>query len=120
MIATSESPNGPAAISRREYRLVYEPDGRSWTARQNLSDILERELLGPAGGPEEILEGAPDAAYLVGKIAPVKLSVGTSDPSEADADEASTDVGDAIDALESRGVPVTAVDETTAVPDEDD
>ena len=29
------------------YRLEYEPDGSSWTARENLADILERELLGP-------------------------------------------------------------------------
>ena len=54
------------------YRLEHEPDGRSWTARENLADILERELLGPANGPEEVLDGAPDAAYLVGRIAPVQ------------------------------------------------
>ncbi len=38
-----------------EYRLAREPDGRSWTVRENLANILERELLGPANGPDEIL-----------------------------------------------------------------
>ena len=42
------------------------PDGRSWTARENLADILERELLGPLNGPEEVIDGVPDAVYLVG------------------------------------------------------
>ena len=101
------------------YRLKYEPDGRSWTARENLVDILERELLGPANGPEEVLEGSPDVAYLVGRIAPVRLTAGHDDPTDADSDEAATDVGDAVDAEEGRGVPVTAVDESGAGADED-
>ena len=101
------------------YRLALEPDGRSWTARENLVDILERELLGPANGPEEILEGVPDSAYLVGRIAPVRLTSGRNDPGEAGADDAATDVGDAVDAEASRGVPVTAVDESGAGADED-
>ncbi|MEV5710257.1 DISARM system helicase DrmA [Actinoallomurus sp. NPDC052274] len=104
---------------RPEYRLKYEPDGRSWTARENLVDILERELLGPANGTEEVLDGVPDSAYLIGKIAPVRLTDGPDDPSDADSGEAATDVGDAIDAEASRGVPVTAVDESGAGADED-
>ena len=63
-----------------QYRLEHEPDGSSWTARENLADILERELLGPMNGPEEVIDGAPDAAYLVGRIAPFKLTAGTGDP----------------------------------------
>ena len=51
---------------RGAYRLVVEPDGRSWTARENLADIMERELLGPVNGPTEVLDGVPDAVYLVG------------------------------------------------------
>ncbi|MPZ83332.1 MAG: helicase [Actinophytocola sp.] len=102
-----------------EYQLAREPDGRSWTARENLLDILERELLGPANGPDEILNGVPDVAYLIGRIAPVRLKAGTSDPRDADSDDAATDVGDAVDAEESRGVPVTAVDESGAGADED-
>lgn len=101
----------------REYRLKHEPDGRSWTARENLVDILERELLGPANGPDEVLDSQPDLAYLVGRIAPVRLTDGHEDPQEEDSAESATDVGDAIDAKESRGVPVTAVDESSA--DED-
>ncbi len=104
---------------RPEYRLVHEPDGRSWTARENLVDILERELLGPANGPEEVLDGVPDTAYLIGRIAPVRLTPGHDDPKEADSEEAATDVGDAVDAEESRGVPVTAVDESGSGADED-
>jgi hypothetical protein len=102
-----------------EYRLAREPDGRSWTVRENLADILERELLGPAGGPEEILDAPPDVAYLVGRIAPVRLTAGRDDPAEDYAADAATDVGDAVDADESRGVPVTAVDESAAGADED-
>src|SRR5690348_13944989 len=109
----------PHTAQEPPYRLKYEPDGRSWTARENLADILERELLGPANGPEEVLNGAPDSAYLIGRIAPVRLIAGHADPTDADSEEAATDVGDAVDAEESRGVPVTAVDESGAGADED-
>lgn len=101
------------------YRLQHEPDGRSWTVRANLVDILERELLGPANGPEEVLEGVPDVVYLVGRIAPVRLTAGRDDPTDAGSEEAATDVGDAVAAEESRGVPVTAVEESGAGADED-
>ncbi|WP_160049929.1 DISARM system helicase DrmA [Nocardiopsis sp. FR4] len=102
----------PHPTHEPSYPLAYEPDERSWTARENLADILERELLGPAGGPEELLEGPPDVAYLVGRIAPSKLAVSDDDPQDADANDAATDVGDAIAASKSRGVPVTAVEES--------
>lgn len=108
-----------SAPREQVYRLGHEPDGRSWTARENLVDILERELLGPANGPEEVLEGVPDTAYLIGRLAPVRLTAGRDDPRDADSDEAATDVGEAVDAEESRGVPVTAVDESGAGADED-
>ena len=101
------------------FRLEYEPDGTSWTARENLVDILERELLGPANGPDEILEGPPDAAYLIGRIAPARLRDGDADPGEEGADEPATDVGDAVAAREGRGVPVTDVDDAGAGADED-
>jgi hypothetical protein len=45
--------------SAQKCRLANEPDGRSVTARENLAVILERELLGPASGPNEILAGQP-------------------------------------------------------------
>ena len=101
------------------YRLEHEPDGRSWTARENLTDILERELLGPANGPEEVLDGSPDSAYLIGRIAPVKLTAGTEDPTDADTGEPDSDVGDAEDAESGRGVPLTGVDDSGAGADED-
>jgi hypothetical protein len=101
------------------YRLEYEPDGRSWTVRENLADILERELLGPANGPEEVIDGAPDSVYLIGRIAPVKLTAGTDDPTDADTGEPDTDVGDAEDAELDRGVPLTGVDDSGAGADED-
>ena len=101
------------------YELDVEPDGRSWTARENLANILERELLGPMYGPDEVIDNGPDSVYLVGRIAPVKLTAGTGDPTDRDTGEADTDVGDAADATEVRGVPVTAVDKDGADDDED-
>lgn len=100
------------------YELTRAPDGTSWTVRENLVDILERELLGPARGEEEVIQVPPDSVYLVGRIAPVRLT-GKAAPSRAGSDEVPTDVGDATDALEGRGVPVTAVDDSTAESDED-
>ncbi|GAA0460892.1 DISARM system helicase DrmA [Streptomyces sp. NPDC046215] len=119
-MTTAPKPQQLAARQDQAYRLALDPDERSWTVRENLVDVLERELLGPADGPEEILDGAPDAAYLVGRVAPVRLMDGRDDPTQADSDDAATDVGDAVDAAESRGVPVTAVDESSAGADEDE
>ena len=31
-------------------------------------------------GPEEVIDGSPDAVYLIGRIAPFKLTAGTDDP----------------------------------------
>ncbi|MFC7573133.1 hypothetical protein ACFQX8_12330 [Klenkia terrae] len=56
------------------YELSHELDGSSYEVRENLVDILERELLGPVGGPDEVLTFSPRQQYLVGHIAPVKLS----------------------------------------------
>ena len=54
-------------------------------------------------GPEEVIDGAPDAAYLVGRIAPFKLTASAGDPTDADTGEADSDVGDADDAEERPG-----------------
>ena len=113
-MTTPRSPVEPSP-----YRLEHEPDGRSWTVRENLADILERELLGPANGPEEVIDGSPDSAYLIGRIAPVKLTAGTEDPADADTGEPDSDVGDAEDAESGRGVPLTGVDDSGAGADED-
>ena len=45
----------------------------------------------------------PTSVYLVGRIAPVKLTGGTDDPADADTDEPGTDVGDADDARDGPG-----------------
>lgn len=112
-----QSTNSSVRREQPAYQLAHKPDGTSWTTRENLADIFERELLGPANGAEEVLEGSPDAAYLLGRIAPVRLTSGDSEP--ATTDDSATDVGDDVDARESRGVPVTAVDESSAESDED-
>jgi hypothetical protein len=62
--------SGPQA----SYELNVELDGSSFAVRENLVDILERELLGPIHGPEEVLPFSPRSQYLVGHIAPVKLA----------------------------------------------
>jgi hypothetical protein len=110
---------GTAPQEQPQYQLAHDPDDRSWTARENLADILERELLGPMYGPEEVIDSAPDSVYLIGRIAPFKLSTGKQNPTDADDTEPPTDVGDATDADESRGVPVTSVDEDGAGGEDD-
>jgi hypothetical protein len=129
---TEPRPQQPSQPPAKEYRLKLTPDSRSWTARENLVDILERELLGPANGPEEVITASPDAAYLVGRIAPYKLTASKDDPKSAattdgngdsddDGNGASTaDIGDAVDALDGRGVPLTAVDDSFADADSSD
>ncbi|QBI56147.1 DISARM system helicase DrmA [Streptomonospora litoralis] len=121
--APNSSPGG-----REPYRLTYEPDDRSWTARENLADILGRELLGPAGGSHEVLEGAPDAAYMIGRIAPVRLAHSAEDPQDGEAADAppdsaeigpGADIGDATAAESGRGVPVAPVEDSSAEPDGD-
>ena len=42
--------------------------------RENLVDILERELVGPINGPNEVLPFSPRSQYLIGHIAPVSLT----------------------------------------------
>ncbi|MDX6739038.1 DISARM system helicase DrmA [Actinocorallia sp. A-T 12471] len=108
----------PRFADQTPYPFVHDLDGGSRTVRENLVDILERELLGPIGGPQEVLDGPPDAAYLVGRIAPFKLAAGRTDPGSANSDEADTDVGDAIDADEGRGVPTASSSEDGGTEDQ--
>lgn len=100
------------------------PDGTSWTARESLTQILHRELVGPAGGADELLPIKPDGRYLVGRIAPVKLTqVRGAAPSTADSDgsveDQTVELGDEHDAGEVRGLPVTNVDDSSIDADED-
>lgn len=103
--------------SETAYELLVSPDGTSWAARENLHDVLRRELLGPADGDTEVLDAAPDTRYLIGRIAPVRLTPtrevpeaeGTNDMGdgiELDALDPSTlDLGDDLAATASRGCP---------------
>lgn len=114
--APTES-TGPQA----SYELKYELDGTSFAVRQNLADILERELLGPIHGSEETLPFSPRSQYLVGHIAPVKLvgstTAGSSDSDGGDLVEVRTDV-DGV--TEGRGVPAYAADDSEADAEDDD
>ena len=106
------------------YRLDHEPDGTSYVVRENLVDILQRELLGPIDGPQEILPFSPRSQYLVGMIAPVKLTGGVvsggGDDDDGDrGDLIETPAGDESGAL-ARGVPASAADETDAEAEGDD
>ncbi len=56
-----------------EYELTTQLDGTSYNVRENLADILRRELLGPVGPDDETIRVAPDTAYLIGRIAPHKV-----------------------------------------------
>ena len=106
------------------YGLNHQLDGSSLAVRENLLDILERELLGPIHGPEEVLPFSPRSQYLVGHIAPVKLTVSSV---AASSDDDSPDRGDLVEVrtdddglTEGRGLPAYAADETEADAEDDD
>ena len=77
----------------------------SASARAGIVEVLKRELIGPAEGDTEVLTTPPDDRYLLGRIAPTRLS-GAADDLEAAA---------------STGAPVTGVEEemTNATAEED-
>ncbi len=106
------------------YQLNHELDGSSFAVRENLLDIVTRELLGPIGGPEELLPFSPRSQYLVGHIAPVKLAgtVVAESPAVGGGQR-----GDLVEIREDanglgagRGVPSYAADETEADAEDDD
>lgn len=109
---------------RAAYELNFDLDGSSFAVRENLVDILERELLGPIHGPEEVLPFSPRAQYLVGHIAPVKLTAGaTHEVTEESADDRGELVevrSDDIGLAEVSGVPAYAADEQEADAEDDD
>ena len=103
------------------YPLAHEPDGRSYTVRENLVDILARELLGPVGGPEELLPVSPRQLYLVGHIAPVKLIESGVDPANSEDGYGLVGIrADAASIHAQRGVPAESADDSTVDADEDD
>lgn len=74
MTDTTTATLEPGLVGSTPYELEWEPDGTSWTARRNLVDILERELVGPSGGDEELLPESPVTKYMLGKLAPRPLA----------------------------------------------
>lgn len=115
--------NATAPGPEDTYELHHELDGSSFVVRESLVDILERELLGPINGPDELLSFSPRSQYLVGLIAPVKLA---SAPSAATTDESTDERGDLVEvrsdaaAMDGPGVPAPAADETEAEAEDDD
>ncbi|QRO87011.1 DISARM system helicase DrmA [Kytococcus sedentarius] len=104
------------ALAPVEYDLRHEPETgewSSWWVRRNLVDMLQRELVGPAGGPQEILDSNPKEAYLIGRIAPWKLLT-----TRAVAEDAP--VGDEDHDDDVQGVPSVAADDSTVSSEEDE
>ncbi len=103
--------------AQQPYELFREPDGTAWTARENLTDILARELLGPMYGDFEVIRAAPDTVYPIGRIAPKRLTdVRNTDP---ETEDEGSEVGTADDARTSTGVPLASVDDSAVDGDED-
>ncbi|EPD83045.1 hypothetical protein HMPREF1529_02412 [Microbacterium sp. oral taxon 186 str. F0373] len=101
--------------------LNFPTNGSSFGVRENLVDILERELLGPIHGEEELLPFSPKQMYLVGLVAPVKLTdIGSSVLDQDDADDLAEVRLDEDGVTEGRGVPTVAADESEADAEEDD
>ena len=120
MVTEPNSVSGPD----NSYSPGFDLDGTSFAVRENLVDILRRELLGPIHGPEEVLPFSPRSQYLIGHIAPVKL---TGAAIQAEDDEAPLERGDLVEArtddeasTEQRGVPAYSADETEADAEDDD
>lgn len=110
----TDSPDG--------FRLAHELDGTSYAVRENLVDILERELLGPRDGPEELLPVSPRQLYLVGYIAPEKLAADRADPAQAeDANEMLAGVrADDASPHAQRGIPAEPADVSGLDAEDDD
>jgi hypothetical protein len=112
------------ARPQASYELNHELDGSSLAVRENVLDILKRELLGPIHGPEEVLPFSPRSQYLVGHIAPVKL---TASSVAASPDDESSERGDLVEVRADddglaggRGLPAYAADESEADAEDDD
>ncbi|MFE6735986.1 DISARM system helicase DrmA [Microbacterium sp. NPDC057650] len=58
--------------------MVYEPVVTSAQVREELIDLIARDLVGPWDGPNETIVGTPRARYLAGALAPISLLDGTT------------------------------------------
>ncbi|MET7378357.1 helicase-related protein [Streptomyces sp. NPDC005526] len=71
--------------------------------RQELVDYLTRQLVGPAGGDDEVLDAPPDRQYLMGTLYPQQadlqrqLALAAEDPEALGAEEDAPDVNPAAD-----------------------
>src|SRR5262245_38229186 len=97
----------------------------STIVRSELLELIEQELLGPRGGPEEEIKGTPRAAYAIGGLAPVTIdstlagSIESNDEG-ADPNETGRGVSDVDPATQGqRGVPVLT-DEEAGTADDDE
>ena len=102
----SERESGPAYCKDdgSDYVLDEELRATSASARAGIVEVLKRELIGPAECEEEILSSSPDQRYLLGRIAPTRL----------------TGARDDLEAAASTGAPVVGVEEETANVSEED
>ncbi len=102
----------------------------SIAVREDLVDLVRRELLGPRNGADEELPGTPRAAYAIGGLAPVTLdpSLARLDVDAAQSDEEAFDpeaatvavTDDDPTALPQRGVPVPTEEQVSNAEDNDD
>lgn len=99
-----------------DYDLPHPTDAGPWALRANLAAILERELLGPARGEREVMNTAPDTVYLIGRIAPRRITDRNQEPA-TDAEDG--ELGTSDDGKLSTGVPVNTVDDTAEADDDD-
>lgn len=103
--------------------LTYTPDQTSWTARENLTDIISREILGPRAGEQEVITEPPDQTYFVGRIAPCKLDPnrpkGVAAHSTLDGDPTGGDYYTHADANLGQGIPALQNDAQEADCDQD-
>ncbi len=117
--ATASTTDAPDGLGPSAYQLAHQPDGSSLTVRENLSDITIRELLGPIGGPTELLPASPRTIYLVGHIAPWKLTNDQLDLEQAEDGPELIEVRADPDATRQAGLPALAADDASADDEQD-
>lgn len=106
-VATPSTDPSAAGHSHDGTTYVFDEElgNTSASARAGIVEVLGRELIGPAEGDTEVLTTPPDDRYLLGRIAPTRL----------------TGAADDLEAAASTGAPVTGVEEemTNATAEED-
>lgn len=100
------------------YELGTPLDDTAWSVRENLTDVLRREILGPQYGDEEVLAVSPEVAYIIGRIAPKRL-LHTSEPVEVDTDLDEDAVTDPATHNAVSGIAAPGDDDTLVDADED-